>query len=75
MDTDNTLAVGDRVWLKNANGDPITTGDTYSTRREVTFKVTAVSGGRYKLDTHNGEARRRYCGGTGYPADSLLKVV
>jgi hypothetical protein len=75
MNTDNTFAVGDKVWLKNADGDPIMTGNTHSTRREVTFKVTSVTAGRHMIDTHNSEARRRYCGGIGYPADSLVKAV
>lgn len=72
MDNENTFAVGDRVWLKNANGDPITTGNTYTSRREVAFTIKAVNGQRYELDTHNTEARRRYCAGIGYPASALV---
>lgn len=65
------------MWLKNGNGGPMMTGDSSFTRREVAFTVTAVRdsayGVRYLLDTHNSEARRRYCGTPmGYSADSLI---
>lgn len=67
---------GDRVWLKNANGGVIMTGNTYSSQREIVFTVKEVLsvGGteRYVLDTHNSEARKRYCGSIGVTGDSLM---
>ena len=69
---------GDRVWLKNANGGVMMTGSTHTTRREIEFTVQEVlntgSAVRYVLDTHNSEARRRYCGSIGVTADSLVKA-
>lgn len=69
---------GDRVWLKNANGGVMMTGNTHSSRREITFTVVDIlSVGdtmRYVLDTHNSDARRRYCGSIGVTADSLMRA-
>lgn len=69
---------GDRVWLKNANGGVMMTGSTHMTRREVVFTVKEVLNTgdmvRYVLDTHNSDARRRYCGSIGVTAESLVKA-
>lgn len=62
---------GDRVWLLNANGEPMMTGDTHRTRREITFKIKAVRGDHFELDTHDRDGRR-YCGSIGVTADALM---
>ena len=69
------FAKGDRVWLKNAAGGVMTYVDWKGYRREVEFRVKDVVGTgeltRYILDTHDSEARRRYCGPVGTSAESL----
>lgn len=67
----NAFKVGDRVWLKNLNGYPVMTGSTPLDRREIEFKVTSANGGRFQLDTYVSDGRR-YCGGVGVTADSLM---
>ncbi|UZI33959.1 hypothetical protein [Streptomyces sp. VB1] len=67
-------AVGDRVWLKNNNGVPIVTmNNTHTLHETVIFTIQAVNNGRYELDTDNKFARRRHCGGSGVPADRLMR--
>ncbi|MEU3433084.1 hypothetical protein [Streptomyces sp. NPDC006863] len=67
-------AVGERVWLKNNNGVPIVTmNNTHTSHETVTFTIQAINNGRYELDTDNKLARRRHCGGSGVPADRLMR--
>lgn len=67
----SAFKVGDRVWLKNANGGAVMTGDTPRDRREIEFKIISTGAGRFVLDSYVKDGRR-YCGGIGVTAEALM---